>query len=71
MWTNLKKIPFLKKKATWIGWFVTTHLILAAIILLSLIAFGINPTLLVSVIGAPMWVAVTILSKYITDKVVA
>ena len=30
---------------------------------------GINPTLVVSVVAAPMWIAVAFVSKYITDKI--
>jgi hypothetical protein len=70
MWENIKKVPFINNKAQWIGWFVTVHLASTASILLMLIAFGINPTLLVSVIGAPLWLAVAFTSKYITDKIV-
>jgi hypothetical protein len=30
---------------------------------------GINPTLLVSVLGAPLWIGVAFASKYLTDKI--
>jgi len=39
------------------------------VILASLIGIGINPTLLVSVLGAPLWIGVAFASKMITDKI--
>tara|TARA_B100000073_G_scaffold199995_1_gene165578 strand:+ start:565 stop:780 length:216 start_codon:yes stop_codon:yes gene_type:complete len=69
MWKAVTKIPFINHKARWIGWFVSTHLVLTGAILLVLIALGINPTLMVSVIGAPLWIAVAFASKFITDKI--
>jgi hypothetical protein len=71
MWNKIKQVPFISRKAIWVGWFVTVHLASSATVLLLLIAIGINPTLLVSVIGAPLWIAVAFTSKYITDKIMS
>jgi hypothetical protein len=35
-----------------------------------MMALGINPTLVVSVIAAPLWIAVAFSSKFITDKII-
>ena len=70
MWHRLKEFSFLNRKASWIGWFVVVHLIQSAIILFLMMAMGINPTLVVSVIAAPLWIAVAFASKFITDKIV-
>ena len=70
MWHRLKEFSFLNRKASWIGWFVVVHLIQSAIILLLMMALGINPTLVVSVIAAPLWIAVAFSSKFITDKII-
>ena len=69
MLNRIKEIPFVGNKAKWIGWFVTVHLALSLLILIMLIGVGINPTLLVSVLGAPLWIGVAFASKYITDKI--
>ena len=69
MWHRLKEFSFLNRKASWIGWFVVVHLIQSAVILFLMMALGINPTLLVSVIGAPLWISVAFVSKFITDKI--
>jgi len=69
MWDKIKTIKPLSKKANWIGWFVTVHLIQSLILLILLMGVGINPTLVVSVVAAPMWIAVAFVSKYITDKI--
>jgi len=37
--------------------------------MLMMIGMGINPTLLVSVIGAPLWIGVAFASKTLTDKI--
>tara|TARA_R100000353_G_scaffold160059_1_gene119652 strand:+ start:180 stop:398 length:219 start_codon:yes stop_codon:yes gene_type:complete len=70
MWHRLKEFSFLNRKASWIGWFVVVHLIQSAVILFLMMAMGINPTLVVSVIAAPLWIAVAFASKFITDKIV-
>lgn len=69
MWHKLKEFSFLNRKASWIGWFVVVHLIQSAVILFLMMAMGINPTLVVSVIAAPLWIAVAFSSKFITDKI--
>lgn len=69
MLNKIKEIGFINRKPMWIGWFVTVHLILSLMVLLLLIGIGINPTLLVSVLGAPLWIAVAFTSKMITDKI--
>lgn len=60
----------IKTKASWIGWFVTVHLILTFSIMLTMLVFGINPTLIMSVVSAPLWIVTVLLSKYIADKLV-
>ena len=69
MLNKLRSFSFITNKTRWLGWFVSVHLLTTATILLMLIAMGINPTLLVSVIGAPLWIGVAFSSKYITDKI--
>ena len=66
---NVLKITPLNSKVHWLGWFITVHLLLSLMILALLIGMGINPTLLVSVLGAPLWIGVAFSSKYITDKI--
>ena len=68
MLNKLRSFSFITSKTRWLGWFVSVHLLTTATILLMLIAMGINPTLLVSVIGAPLWIGVAFSYKYITDK---
>ena len=69
MLNYLRKVRPISLKASWIGWFVTVHLTLSFTIMLMMIAMGINPTLLVSVIGAPLWIGVAFASKTLTDKI--
>ena len=69
MLNKIKEIRFINRKPMWIGWFVTVHLTLSFTIMLMMIAMGINPTLLVSVIGAPLWIGVAFASKTLTDKI--
>lgn len=69
MINRLREINFVNDKTRWIGWFVTVHLTLSFTILLLMIGMGINPTLLVSVIGAPLWIGVAFASKTLTDKI--
>ena len=69
MINRLRKITFINKKTTWLGWVVTVHLFFIFTLLLMLVGLGINPTLLVSVIGAPLWISVAFVSKFITDKI--
>ena len=69
MLNKLRSFSFITSKTRWLGWFVSVHLLTTATILLMLIAMGINPTILVSVIGAPLWIGVAFSSKYITDKI--
>ena len=69
MINKLRQISFVNNKTRWIGGFVTVHLTLSFTILLMMIGMGINPTLLVSVIGAPLWIGVAFASKTLTDKI--
>ncbi|MEK9983777.1 MAG: hypothetical protein VW879_03460 [Opitutae bacterium] len=69
MLNHIRRLSFVNDKTRWIGWFVTVHLILSLAILTLLIGMGINPTLLVSVLGAPLWIGVAFASKYLTDKI--
>ncbi len=69
MLNYLRKVRPINIKASWIGWFVTVHLTLSFTVMLMMVAVGINPTLLVSVIGAPLWIGVAFASKTLTDKI--
>ena len=69
MLNAIRRLRFLNRKTSWIGWFVTVHLTLSFLVLSLLIGMGINPTLLVSVLGAPLWIGVAFASKYLTDKI--
>ena len=69
MINRIRQLNFINDKTRWIGWFVTVHLCLSFTMLLMLVGIGINPTLLVSVLGAPLWIGVAFASKYITDKI--
>jgi len=69
MLNAIRRLRFLNNKTSWIGWFVTVHLTLSFLGLSLLIGMGINPTLLVSVLGAPLWIGVAFASKYLTDKI--
>ncbi len=69
MLNRLRQLTFVNRKARWLGWFVTVHLTLSLLTLFSLVFVGINPTLLVSVLGAPLWLGVAFSSKFITDKI--
>tara|TARA_R100000808_G_C2085485_1_gene107816 strand:- start:246 stop:467 length:222 start_codon:yes stop_codon:yes gene_type:complete len=69
MWHKMKEFAFLNRRASWIGWFVVVHLIQSSLILFLMMLMGINPTLVVSVIAAPLWIAVAFVSKFITDKI--
>ena len=68
MLNYIRRWQSINDKTRWIGWFVTVHMTLSFLILLMLIGVGINPTLLVSVIGAPLWIGVAFASKTITDE---
>ena len=69
MLNYVRRLNFLNKKTRWIGWFVTVHLALSFLVLTLLVGMGINPTLLVSVLGAPLWIGVSFASNYLTDKI--
>lgn len=69
MLNAIRRLRFLNDKTSWIGWFVTVHLTLSFLVLSLLIGMGINPTLLVSVLGAPLWIGVAFASKYLADKI--
>ena len=57
-----------RSRSLFIGSFVLTHIIMSASLLFVMLAVGINPTLVVSVLAAPLWVVVTIASWSITKK---
>ena len=69
MLNRLRQLTFVSRKARWLGWFVAVHLTLSFVTLFFLVFVGINPTLLVSVLGAPLWLGVAFSSKFITDKI--
>ena len=68
MWEKIKTIKPISRKANWLGWFCTVHIASTILVLLLFLGMGINPTLVVSVVAAPLWLAVAFTSKYITDK---
>jgi hypothetical protein len=69
IYQKITNIMGIKSKASWIGWFVTVHLILTLSITVMMIVIGLNPTLMMSVISAPIWIATVLASKYIADKI--
>ena len=69
MLNRLRQLTFVNRKARWLGWCGTVHLTLSLLTLFSLVFVGINPTLLVSVLGAPLWIGVAFASKYLPDKI--
>jgi|TARA_B100001059_G_C17799255_1_gene565104 hypothetical protein len=69
MWEKIKTIKPISRKANWLGWFCTVHICSTIFVLIALLAIGVNPTLVVSVVAAPLWLAVAFTSKYITDKI--
>ncbi len=54
-------------RALRVGYFIITLITLEIIILVGLITAGVNPTLVVSVIGAPIWIAVILFSRRFTQ----
>jgi L-asparagine transporter-like permease len=60
--------PKFRRKASFLGTFVIVHVASSISILFILLVMGINPTLLVSVLGAPLWITVCICSWNLTKK---
>jgi L-asparagine transporter-like permease len=60
--------PRFRRKASFLGTFVIVHVTSSISILFILLVMGINPTLLVSVLGAPLWITVCICSWNLTKK---
>ncbi|QDP67345.1 MAG: hypothetical protein Tp1124SUR272871_25 [Prokaryotic dsDNA virus sp.] len=60
--------PSFRRKASFLGTFILIHMISSISILFALLLVGINPTLLVSVLGAPLWITVCICSWNLTKK---
>ena len=59
----------LKGRALWLGTFVYIYLGLGGGFITSCLFLNINPTLILSIIGAPIWIGLVFLSKKITDIV--
>ena len=60
--------PSFRRKASFLGTFILIHMASSISILFILLVMGINPTLLVSVLGAPLWITVCICSWNLTKK---
>lgn len=57
-------MPRLKSLIQRIGIFVVLHILAAAIIIFMMLLFGINPTLVISVVAAPIWIGLAILNYW-------
>ena len=75
-WKNFQKntldmlpVKALKGRALWLGIFVYIYLGLGGGFITSCLFLNINPTLILSIIGAPIWIGLVFLSKKITDMV--
>ena len=65
---GIKMTKSWRKRSLFIGSFVLIHIIMSASILFIMLALGINPTLVVSDLAAPLWVVVTVTSWTLTKK---
>jgi len=59
----------LKPLAYRIGIFVILHILSTAVILFLMLLLGINPTLVISVVAAPLWIGLTVLNVWLSGKV--
>lgn len=62
-------VKALKGRALWMGIFVYIYLGLGGGFITSCLFLNINPTLILSIIGAPIWIGLVFLTKKITDIV--
>ena len=57
-----------QEKAQSVGSFIIIYLILGSMVVLSLLTLGLNPTLVISVVSAPIWIGIIFLSQGISKK---
>ena len=55
-------------KAYSIGSFIIIYLIIGSMVVISLLTLGLNPTLVISVVSAPIWIGIIFLSQGINNK---
>jgi|TARA_R100001129_G_scaffold164860_1_gene131217 Flp pilus assembly protein TadB len=60
---NLKKDSSIAEK---LGTFFIVFITLSGAVTFMLIAIGVNPTLVLSVVGAPIWIVYVLLARWIT-----
>tara|TARA_R100000315_G_C5095799_1_gene54975 strand:+ start:143 stop:352 length:210 start_codon:yes stop_codon:yes gene_type:complete len=60
---NLKKDSSIAEK---LGTFFIVFITLSGAVTFILIAIGVNPTLVLSVVGAPIWIVYVLLARWIT-----
>ena len=66
---RMKITKELDKQSHKIGTFVILLTTLGLGFIVSLLLIGVNPTLVISVVSAPMWVGIIILSLRLTKKI--
>ena len=66
---DMLPVKALKGRALWMGIFVYIYLGLGGGFITSCLFLNINPTLILSIIGAPIWIGLVFLTKKITDIV--
>ena len=66
---DMLPVKALKGRALWMGIFVFIYLGLGGGFITSCLFLNINPTLILSIIGAPIWIGLVFLTKKITDIV--
>ena len=60
---NLKKDSSIAEK---LGTFFIVFITLSGAVTFMLISIGVNPTLVLSVVGAPIWIVYVLLARWIT-----
>ena len=66
---DILPVNALKGKAMWLGIFVYLYLGIGGGFITSCLFLNINPTLILSIIGAPIWIGLVFLAKKLTDIV--
>lgn len=57
------------KRANTVGSFILIYLMLGSVVIISLLTLGLNPTLVISVVSAPIWIAIIFTAQAINKKV--
>ena len=57
------------EKAYNIGSFIIIYITLGIAVITALLTFGLNPTLVISVVSAPIWIGVIFLAQGINNKI--